>query len=217
MSGLKNFVLYFSIAFVIFCLIANYTSEYSELVYVRSTVDNTEYMVRNLPDKQAAADVLARLRAKMEILANYVYEHRDEQDEFCLKQILQLKARYQPEKLAESPPNSKHTSWSINKGEKIFLCVRNKSTGALIDENTLIFVAIHEEAHVMTTAVGHGNLFWSNMAFMVRTAIKLGLYKYQDFASNPVKYCGVIISSTPFNPATYDAMLKTPNTSGGCR
>ncbi len=214
---LKQFVLYFSIAFIIFCLIANYTTEYSELVYVKSTVDGTEYMVRNLEDRQAAADLLARVRAKMEILADYVYKHRDEQDEFCETQILQLKQRFQPEKLAESPSNSVNTSYSVNKGEKIYLCCRDKITNKLIDDNTLTFVSIHEISHVMSSEIGHTKLFWSNMAFMARIAIKLNLYHYQDFASNPVKYCGVSISSSPYNPSTYDAILKTPNTSGGCR
>lgn len=214
---LQSFVLYFSVAFIIFCIVAHYASANSELVYVKSSVDGTEYMVRNLPDKQKAADMLARLRKKLQKLAAYVYEHKNEQDEFCEAQILQLKQRLQPEKLAESPADSVHSSYSVNKGEKIYLCIRAKPALDLVDENTLLFVSIHEMAHVMSSEIGHTGMFWSNMAYLVRTAIDLKLYTYQDFAANPVRYCGISIGSSPYSPETYDVKLKGKNTFKACR
>lgn len=214
---IQSFVLYFSVAFVIFCILAHYASANSELIYVKSSVDGTEYMVRNLPDKQKAADMLARLRAKLQKLAEYVYAHKDEQDEFCEAQILQLKQRLQPEKLAESPADSEHTSYSINKGERLHFCLTSKIDNSFIDENTLLFVALHELSHVMSSDIGHTEMFWSNMAFLVRTAIDLGDYTYQDFTANPVKYCGIVISSSPYDPKTYDTKMSGKNHLKSCR
>ena len=44
-----------------------------------------------------------------------------------------------------------------------------------------MFVAIHELAHVMTKSVGHTEEFWTNMKFLLKIAIKEGIYKKQNF------------------------------------
>ena len=42
------------------------------LVVIRSTVDNKEYSVRDLPDKQQAADLMAKVRIKLNNLKMHV-------------------------------------------------------------------------------------------------------------------------------------------------
>ena len=56
---------------------------------------------------------------------------------------------------------SKYTSYALNKRHaKIALCIRDKQNpNVFIDENTVIFVAIHELAHIMTESVGHKKNF----------------------------------------------------------
>lgn len=214
---IQEFVLYFSIAFIIFCIIVHWTNSNSEMVFVNAVADGQEYMVRNLPDKQQAAELLASLRSRMQKLIDHVYDVRDGQDEFCEVQINQLKHRFRPDKIAESPSNSKLTSFSVDKGAKIFLCLRNKSTDEFIDLNTLIFVNLHEIVHVMTTEIGHTGQFWANFKYLLREAIKIGVYKYQDFSSKPVPFCGITITSSPFNPVTDKLDLKSVNTHESCR
>ena len=119
-SMLQQFVMYFSLGFIVLCLIINYTNKHSDMVFVQSTVDSKSYMVRNLPDKQQAADILATLGAKMKTLADHVWSIRDSQDEFCEMQIDALRRRFDPEKISEAPADSSLTSFSTNK-EKIFL------------------------------------------------------------------------------------------------
>ena len=59
--------------------------------------------------------------------------------------IDRLKNRYNPYKLTETEENSKYTSYSLNKGEKIALCIRKKEDNmTFVNENTVIFVAVHE-------------------------------------------------------------------------
>ena len=54
-------------------------------------------------------------------------------------------------------------SLSINKGEKIAFCLNTRKGGnKLIDENTLMFVALHELSHVGTVSIGHTQDFWRN-------------------------------------------------------
>ena len=60
-----------------------------------------------------------------------------------------------------------------------------RAVDKLIDENTLAFVAIHELGHVMTESVGHTKEFWQNFKFLLKDAVKLGIYKPVDYKKNP--------------------------------
>ena len=68
-----------------------------------------------------------------------------------------------------------------------------------MEANTLMFVALHEIAHVMTKSIGHTDEFWNNFRFLLKEAIKINVYKRQDFRRHPVKYCGTEITDTPLN------------------
>ena len=88
------------------------------LVDVKSTVDGRIYKVRDMPDKQKACDLLANVRRKMEKLYVIV------SDKFPNKpQVKQWITNFQPspERFIESTPDAEHTSYSVNKGEKIHL------------------------------------------------------------------------------------------------
>jgi hypothetical protein len=88
----------------------------------------------------------------------------------------------------------------VNKGEKIVFCLRARDqTQKLEDINMLMFVAIHELAHICTTSVGHTDEFWTNMRFLFEEAINIGVYSKQDFKSHPVKYCGMDVTSSPLD------------------
>ena len=67
----------------------------------------------------------------------------------------------------------------------------------LVTINTMMFVAIHELAHLMTKEVGHTKTFWDNMRYLLKVAISLNIYTKQDFNKNPVKYCGTKITDSP--------------------
>ena len=45
-----------------------------------------------------------------------------------------------------------------------------------MDDNTILFVIIHELAHVMSLSVGHTEEFWSNMKFLLEQAESINLY-----------------------------------------
>lgn len=166
------------------------------LVEVKSTVDGKMYLVRNMADKQAAADLLARVRAKMSKMYLYLQEKFPEK-----QQVRQLVRNFQPDasRLLEATPDAEHTSYSVNKGEKIHLCLRQREgrDESLVEENVMVFVALHEMAHVITKSVGHGPDFWNNFGWLLKQAEAAKVYEYQDFKARPVAYCGLHITDSP--------------------
>lgn len=166
------------------------------LVYVKSTVDNKEYLVRNTNDKQEAANLLANIRIKLNNLKVHLESKYPDKP-----QIQQLKRNFEadPSRFYESTPDSELTSYSVNKGESVHLCLRQreKDNESLVQENVIMFVAIHEMAHMITKSVGHGEDFWNNFGWLLKEAEVIKLYTPQDFKAHPVKYCGMSITDQP--------------------
>jgi hypothetical protein len=166
------------------------------LVDVKSTVDSRVYKVRDLPDKQQAADLLARVRQKVAQLYSVIKEKFPDKP-----QIVQMVKNFTPDpyRFVESTPDAEHTSYSVNKGEKIHMCLRQRegTNEKLVDENIMVFVALHELGHVITPTLGHGPDFWNNFAWLIKQAEAIGIYNYQDFKAHPVSYCGLKITDSP--------------------
>jgi hypothetical protein len=74
------------------------------------------------------------------------------------------------------------------------ICLRAHG-GQLVDLNTLMYVAIHELAHIYSSSYHHSKEFWDNMKFLVDEAVEVGLYRKVDYRQSPVRYCGIMISS----------------------
>ena len=69
---------------------------------------------------------------------------------------------------SEPDPTNDFTSYSLNKGEKIVFCLRSEETKQLHDINIIMFVAIHELAHVMSVTIGHNEEFYTNFRFLLQ-------------------------------------------------
>ena len=139
-----------------------YESKYSDLIYVKSSVDNQEYLVRNRDDKEDAANLLANINLKLKKLIE-ILELRYGDNE----NVLRLINKFNPNKIRESISNTKHTSYSVNKGEKIVFCIRNKTKAErLIKINTMMFVAIqlfNLMFHIVTQCVATAVIDNSNI------------------------------------------------------
>ncbi len=171
------------------------------LVDVRSNVDGQTYRVRDMQDKQEAADLLARVRNRMKKI--YVHLQSTFPDKPQVKRLLQ-RFKADPDRILESTPDAEHTSYSVNKGEKVHLCLRQRQGGdeSLVNENVMVFVSLHEMAHMITDSIGHEPEFWNNFGWLLKEAEKIGAYQYQDFKAHPVRYCGTNITDQPrYDPA----------------
>jgi hypothetical protein len=172
-----------------------------DVTYVKSNVDNKKYLVRILKDKQEAADLLANIKNKLVKLIEYLDTEKNNKNysKEYKEGIIRIKKNFNPDKMYESTPNNKYTSYSINKGEKIIFCIREKDiTNKLIDINTMMFVAIHEFAHLMSVSIGHTEEFWQNMKFLLIESIKSKIYVYENYRKDPVSYCGTQITDSPY-------------------
>ena len=221
-----------------------------DIVMVTSKINNTAYLVRNLPDKQDAADLLGTISVKLEKLVNIIktqgyetiytkYLQNDiitsnqntntntdnktgntnddtntnnarsaRNDELQkIEKIIKNKLKHDIERLiknfnpnafSETTPDAQYTSYSVNKGEKIVFCLRDKKEGEhLVKENIMTFVAIHELGHLMKKSIGHEPEFWNSFKLLLKISIDHGLYKNINFNSTPKDYCGVKITDTP--------------------
>ena len=53
---------------------------------------------------------------------------------------------------------------------------KNEDNSNLIEENTLMFVAIHELGHIASETIGHNDEFWYNFKFLLENAVKINPY-----------------------------------------
>ena len=182
-----------TLVIIIISFLLKYESISSDLTYVTSNIDNRQYLVRNVNDKEDAANMLAKIRQNLERVVEYLKENNISDERVQL-----LVNRFNPDVLSESLPNTSYTSYSVDKGKKIVFCLRSKDDkNKLIDMNTIMFVAIHELAHIMTKSIGHTDEFWDNMRYLLKIGIKVGVYQKVDYTKNPVSYCGITVSSSP--------------------
>ena len=86
--------------------------------------------------------------------------------------------------------------YSVNKGEQIVFCLRSKNTGKLHSLNLVMYVALHEMAHVACPEYGHTKLFKKIFAFFTKTAIEMGIYERIPFNQRPEEYCGLTITDS---------------------
>lgn len=187
-----------------FSALSNIQTSAYPTVSVKSSVDGNTYQVRDMPDKQEAADLLARVRQRMQKLYNYLIATYPEK-----LQVKQLKQNFKPDpsRISESTPDAEHTSYSVNKGESVHFCLRQRqgNNESLVKENIMVFVALHEMAHMVTPTIGHGPDFWNNFGWLLKIAEDQGIYKYEDFSAHPVSYCGVKITDSPKYDSKKDA------------
>uniref|UniRef100_A0A6C0EBI8 Uncharacterized protein n=1 Tax=viral metagenome TaxID=1070528 RepID=A0A6C0EBI8_9ZZZZ len=168
------------------------------MTYVKSDIDNQMYLVRDLPDKQNAANTLARLKQNIMTITNYLYTNIDnpKYKDFA-PYIRQLHKRIQNTVIIESSANSIYTSYSVNKGEQIVFCIRSvKNKDDIHDINLMMYVVLHEMAHVACPETGHTELFKKIFSFLTTTAIELGLYYKIPFGSDPKEYCNMTITDS---------------------
>jgi len=170
------------------------------LVQDKSSDDGQTYTVRDMPDKQQAADTMATVRLKMNKLKLPLESTVPDKP-----QVQQLMRNFEAEayRFKESTPDAEHTSYSVNKGEAVHFCLRQREGAdeSLVDEEIITFVAIHEMGHMITKTIGHDADFWNNFAWLLQEAERVGIYKHKDFRAHPVSYCGMKITDQP----TYDA------------
>lgn len=188
------------ILFVIFILF--FKISYSKMTYIKSDIDNKFYLVRDLYDKQIACNMLASIKNNIIILINYLKTNKNDKYKDYKINIERLEERIYDVNISENPNKNKDTSYSINKGEELVLCLRSKNNPDTFHNNNLIFyVVLHEISHIASPFYepefkGHGPQFKRVFGFLTGVAIELNLYNKIDFNKKPEEYCGMYITDS---------------------
>lgn len=170
-----------------------FESDAFNLKCIVSDVDGNKYCVRERAKLQLAADLLANTTQKLRKLVAYLGKNFPQRAN-CKR----LVDNFDPQTVKEILPTSEYTAYSENKGEKLAFCTTTTKKGdKLIDPNTLMYVAIHELAHIATKSIGHTQEFWQNFKFLLQNAVKIKIYNPVDYKKKNKNYCGMKITDNP--------------------
>lgn len=176
----------------------------SEEQWVKAS-DNNYYLLRNIkwenPDLQKvfrtqSVEVLSIINRNIIKLLDYITINYPGES-----WIARLNKNYKRngESLSEAAVENGFTSFTIDK-EYMHICLRTRdSSENLYDLNTLMYVVIHELAHMGNydsrgnPIEGHGLEFVEKFRFLLQQAVKLNIYTYQDYSKKPQEYCGITI------------------------
>lgn len=177
--------------------------------YIPSNIDGLSYYVHNQHnDMQDAADMFAEINQITTDIIKYIYNKYKDSLNTKRKNVARLlMSRYNVNNLIENSPLNikKDTSYTINKGDIIAICIRSSKEYNQIHEfDTITFVVLHEITHISITAYDHPEEFWEVFKFILLEAEEAGLYISPDFEKYTKEYCGIKIN---YNPR-YDDAIK---------
>jgi hypothetical protein len=196
MSYLDILGYFFILCILGLCLYIYFSTDDFQLKCIVSGVDGNKYCVRERNKLQEAADLLAKTTQKCKELVAYVSKKYPDKEN--VKRLVQ---NFNPKKVMETLPTSSFTAYSENKGAKIAFCLnvkKNENKENLIDEHTLMFVAIHEISHTMTKSIGHRSEFWQNFKFLLEEAKEAKIHEPINYSKTPTEYCSMKITDNPY-------------------
>ena len=192
----SSFFFYVLIAVVVGMVVYMYyySGDY-DLKCVISSKDGNQYCVREREKMKDAADLLAEVGKKLNLMVQYLKERQPDDP-----RTTRLVEKFDSNKICETLPTSELTAYTENKGAKVAFCLnKSKNTNSrLIDLHTLTFVALHELSHIATVSTDHKQEFWENFKWVLEHAKEAGIYEPIDYKNNPREYCGMTINDNPY-------------------
>jgi predicted metal-dependent hydrolase len=185
--------IYISILLIILYIIYSKNSNH---ILITSLAGNS-YIVNKDEFNNVKIELLDIIQENMYKLKDILLNNINEYTEFK-EYILQLDKNFNKKRtqIYETDYNSNLTSYSVNKGEELSICLKSKKTGKFHDINLLMYVVIHEMSHFACPEIGHGPLFKKIFKKFTEVAIEYNLYKYINYDNYPVEYCGMELNST---------------------
>jgi hypothetical protein len=172
------------------------TYEGFSYIQVISSLDGKKYNVKKqFSDAKQASYILSKLN---DINTKVIHHMQNKYANSASVDIDFLSSNYNGDVIYEhTPATTTNTSYVLNKGDLIKLCLRDPKTGVLHEMNTLIFVSLHELSHLLDKKYGHSDSFWSAFKTILTVAIELNLYTPVDYSKYPSAYCGLNITDNP--------------------
>jgi len=167
---------------------------------VRANFNGDTFDVQEHPDKETAVELLKKLRDNLLIIAQKSLERAtSENNADYQKYITKIVNKLNGVLIREVEKDSPYTSYSVNKGEELVFCLRNKKTHVFYDYNKILYVAVHEIAHIGCPEIGHTKLFFELNRYLLETAKRNDMYTFIDYNKTPEEYCGIQIFTNVLN------------------
>lgn len=118
------------------------------------------------------------------------------------KIIETLMDNYDPDVFYENDPmTSNDTSYTMNKGDAMYIGLRQKEDPTKFEnEDTIFFVMLHECAHIANyNGWGHDDRFWTVFKFLLHEAVEAGVYTPVDYAKYPERYISISVYYQPLH------------------
>jgi hypothetical protein len=172
------------------------TSELEGFRMHQSMLNHNEYEVQDYPNPDEAANLLAKINTNIKsIIKCLISKYKND------PRVERLKTRTSSLRIEEALHEADSSTYTINKGELMVVCLRKKNKQKdFYQMDLLLFVLIHELAHIMTISEGHTAEFMKNFKFILKEAVGCGLYTPIDYsvANNKIDYCGVMVTHNPY-------------------
>jgi hypothetical protein len=182
---------------LLFIVIIYFYFNKTNVVYVSASPNKKTYLVRNASDKTNAVVTLSKMEDNLKMLINKLMSDPTViANKEMYGYVTTINDKIDSVEIQESAADSMHTSYSLNKGELLVFCIRSKETHKIHDMNELMYVAIHEIAHIGCPEVGHTDLFFKINGYLIDKAIDYGIYNYTDYNIYNKEYCGMTLSVT---------------------
>ena len=189
-------VIVFLVLLLFFTLITLIILENNELFieYRNSKLNNKKYGIQEEFNKSdEAVELLAKLHNHMNDFVTDL-QKKIPSDE----RVKRLVKGFRRAEIEEAP-NDDGSSYTINKGDLVAICLRHKKDDhPFHDYNTLLFVIIHEMAHIASISEGHNSEFITNFKWLLQQAKDLGYYEPVNYNKSPMTYCGVKVTNNPY-------------------
>jgi predicted metal-dependent hydrolase len=167
----------------------------NNVIYVKS--ENGIYTIIKGPDKNTKLSLLSKIIENMYYLKNFLINNIDNYPDYTKYiKLLDINFNKFRTRIYETNNDSNLTSYSVNKGEELSICLKSKKTGELHNINLLMYVVIHEMSHFACPEIGHGPLFQKIFKKFIEVSIEIGIYNYENYYDNPVEYCGMDLNSS---------------------
>lgn len=159
------------------------------------------YILNKYPNRGEAKRLLNWLNQQGLSLINSLSEDYADNKEAMII-VNRLLYKYDPDKLTENDPifTLGHKTYTTN-FENVAICLRKKE-GGFYPKDMLMFVYLHELAHIASLEKDHNDDFWRIFKFLLVAAEKYGILIPVDYSKKPFTYCGINVKHNPYFDGT---------------
>ena len=183
------------IVLLITVLILVYILSDKTVMFYNASLDSKYNVLKDDEAKMIeTSNALAEIHSNVNTLIEYLRTH-----DASSSLLKTLGSRYTKGIISEAVIEKGSTSYTIDK-QNIHLCLRSRdSIKQVYDINTLMYVVLHELAHVVSKSIGHNDEFKTNFKYLVSSAIQAKVYTYVNYSKTPVHYCGINLTTNILN------------------